>query len=471
TKPADTIGGIKGLWFIPVDDVASFGDVILNELQSITLLNGKSWKYIYSIYSDREFYENKKENKEGISFEKSFKAFFPGYSVESLLQFEEMKYTRFCIAYQDNNYLFKLTGTINNPLNFRYKLITGSTGADNSGVEFEFYGNSKIRILEVTNEILHVLPITYTDWFLPSIDELQEIKNNLYNYGLGSFNSGYYWSSSEYDAISSYCLDFTGSASVLEKTETAHVRACRSFTDVSGKYNLRDIGPAGGLIFYIDDTTYYEAAPIDIERNTFSNITDKAIRTTETAIGTGATNTAAIIEQASGANDWFLPSKNEIAAMYNNLKIYGLGNFTNNFYWTSSEYNASYGVLFNFSDGTNSILYKNSSIRIRPCRKFTSLTQYSLRDIGPAGGLIFYIDGNNYYESNLYDLVGIWSNVYPGLIGTTSANIGEGLNNTNEIIAQAGHIDSSAKLCLDYDNRYAHSYSAAKLCNDLEITA
>jgi hypothetical protein len=35
-------------------------------------------------------------------------------------------------------------------------------------------------------------------------------------------------------------------------------------------------------------------------------------------------------------------------------------------------------------------------------------------------------------------------------IGTTLKVIGEGQNNTNEIMAQAGHINSAAKICNDY---------------------
>jgi hypothetical protein len=91
----------------------------------------------------------------------------------------------------------------------------------------------------------------------------------------------------------------TGEAYLNFKYGTYHVRACRSFTANAGAYALRDVGPAGGLIFYIDGTTYYEAAPYDQSTSkAWSNITEMAIGGTGTAIGTGKQNTLDIINQA-----------------------------------------------------------------------------------------------------------------------------------------------------------------------------
>lgn len=49
----------------------------------------------------------------------------------------------------------------------------------------------------------------YKDWFLPSIDELKEIREKLYMNELGGFEAGVYWSSSEKDDMKGLLLDFS----------------------------------------------------------------------------------------------------------------------------------------------------------------------------------------------------------------------------------------------------------------------
>jgi hypothetical protein len=156
------------------------------------------------------------------------------------------------------------------------------------------------------------------------------------------------------------------------------------------------------------------------------------------------------------AGNWFLPSRDELNEMYVNLHLFGIGNFvitTTAGYWTSTEFNALYAYYQLFDTGSQTYSGKNSAFHVRPCRKFTAgVGEYSLRDVGPAGGWIFYVDGTTYMEAavaNAESAGYIWSNIINSLIGTTSADIGEGQNNTNEIIGQAGHTDSAAKLCDD----------------------
>jgi len=105
-----------------------------------------------------------------------------------------------------------------------------------------------------------VPPIAFNDWFLPSKEELGKMGENLHAFVVGNFATDEaYWSSSEYPTLEfGYCwiysmplFEFGGDF----KNVARNVRACRTFIDSIGAYSLRDEGPGGGLIFYIDAST------------------------------------------------------------------------------------------------------------------------------------------------------------------------------------------------------------------------
>jgi hypothetical protein len=166
--------------------------------------------------------------------------------------------------------------------------------------------------------------------------------------------------------------------------------------DNSITYNLRDRGPAGGWIFYInpnyktDGWRYLEAAPEDcsvtrqwLSTPTWLNVS-LAQGGTLTTIGSGKNNTEKIIQYkvvggrtahaaeycdelvVNGYSDWFLPSKDELQAIWWNLisdhssansgrgQPYSgsVGGFTTNNYWSSSEFNATISNIQNFNNGS-----------------------------------------------------------------------------------------------------------------------
>jgi len=58
----------------------------------------------------------------------------------------------------------------------------------------------------------------------------------------------------------------------------------------------------------------------------------------------------------NGFSDWFLPSSGELDQMYGNLKRRNLGDFSNDWYWSSTEYrqgpDLGWGVTVqNFGNG------------------------------------------------------------------------------------------------------------------------
>jgi hypothetical protein len=71
---------------------------------------------------------------------------------------------------------------------------------------------------------------TYSDWFLPSQDELNEMYLNLHLKGLGGFDGNYYWSSTEYDTNGAWMQSFVdGDQFTNNKGTTTNIRAVRAF--------------------------------------------------------------------------------------------------------------------------------------------------------------------------------------------------------------------------------------------------
>lgn len=145
-------------------------------------------------------------------------------------------------------------------------------------------------------------------------------------------------------------------------------------TDVIGK-----TGPAGGLVFYdkgsyTDSWRYLEAAPQSTEWTSveWSPAMGNTITGAEGIIvGTGKSNTADLVAQYPGSDyaanrcdalsvtyngstysDWFLPSYDEMAEIYNNLYLNSLGDFTITDYWTSTKYLYEDGYFKKFTDGS-----------------------------------------------------------------------------------------------------------------------
>lgn len=150
-------------------------------------------------------------------------------------------------------------------------------------------------------------------------------------------------------------------------------------------------GPAGGYVFYdkgsyTNGWRYLEAAPFDQSTGAVWGCYGTAIGNTTSAVGSGFNNSGLILAGCTSAgiaaylcdtmivngySDWFLPSRDELLLMYDNLHLFSLGNFSLTAYWTSTE-NGQYNANeINFANG----IYYNSSSknvlnRVRAIRRF-----------------------------------------------------------------------------------------------------
>jgi hypothetical protein len=186
-------------------------------------------------------------------------------------------------------------------------------------------------------------------------------------------------------------------------------------------YKVGDTGPAGGIVFYDKGNNsggwrYMEAAPVNASADEHYmwmalSLLDKFQRPGDgdatRKVGAGKTNTDTIMAFASqngggfgwaaqicdeislnGFNDWFLPSVDELQYMYGNLKRRGLGDFGDEWYWSSS-YSYISGIwdnghilmVIDFTNGEEKKMVRESIItspeipnrkiaRVRAARRF-----------------------------------------------------------------------------------------------------
>jgi len=164
-------------------------------------------------------------------------------------------------------------------------------------------------------------------------------------------------------------------------------------------YKIGDIGPAGGIIAYVnlendDNWQYIEVAPLN-----WSNLEEDPkyiwggrkykVKELGKEVGDGLDNTKRIVDFVSqyevepyaalicdqlnfgGYNDWFLPSDEELMLIYNNLHLNGLGDFSiEDSYYSSSESTSLNSHIINMKKGNISSSSKNSLKYIRPIRRF-----------------------------------------------------------------------------------------------------
>jgi len=194
-------------------------------------------------------------------------------------------------------------------------------------------------------------------------------------------------------------VDGGGTEFTASTTVTANITVYAKWTQTV--FAIGDTGPGGGIVFYVtaDGMSGLEAAPELWNSGSadpyasWSNVTTTAVGTTGTALGTGLANSNAIIAQGGhtasaalicrnytggGYTDWYLPSRDELLEMYAQRAYIG-GLYTTDAYWSSTEANATDGILVQNTDGVAANMAKNVVEWVRPVRHFGStplVTEY-----------------------------------------------------------------------------------------------
>ena len=284
-----------------------------------------------------------------------------------------------------------------------------------------------------------------SDWSLPSRDELIELCKYARTQTTGNvstscttagtLNAGVlkgfgnadgdsqYWSSSDASTNNAYTVWLSGSVSggFGGKTIDRYIRPVRYFTSdlyaanscaAGGSCSLGDIGPSGGVVFYVSSSgsinsasniseggTYLEAAPSPFSATTYkwcegsSNPYTTLLGASGTAIGTGAANTATALASCTGGaiyqaanltsggySDWFLPSSNELSQMYAWRNSIGLSSSA--LYWGSTE-NANWiAASLVMSNGGIGSQNKGQATTYWPIRAFSQVLP-TLQSYGP----------------------------------------------------------------------------------------
>ncbi len=190
-----------------------------------------------------------------------------------------------------------------------------------------------------------------------------------------------------------------------------------SYPLISPPLEIGDYGPSCvGKVFYITNGGAHglEAAPpnwyeggegpkvawiygdpkVDSNNTIYQNTQQTLNGNTSTAIGTGLANSNAIVAQVTQVggtteqyaakisldysvgegshifDDWYLPSQDELAEMYIQRDVKRSGGFSDDSYWSSSEYGQWDAWSQYFSDGHQTGTYKSSGRLVRPIRAF-----------------------------------------------------------------------------------------------------
>ena len=145
----------------------------------------------------------------------------------------------------------------------------------------------------------------------------------------------------------------------------------------------------GGLIAYLNTTSGSGLIAASIDQSTEAEwgCSGAFLGGTSSSIGSGQSNMTAIVNGCAAAGiaaklcdnldyegyqDWFLPSKDELNELYDNLMLNGFGGFAADWYWSSTESDESSAWGQNLNNGIQIGNNKATTDNVRAVRTFNT---------------------------------------------------------------------------------------------------
>jgi len=242
----------------------------------------------------------------------------------------------------------------------------------------------------------------FTDWRLPTIDELSVLY--LQKTVVGGFITGLqYWSSSEFGEEYVWEMDFSGGSQRTDyKNSLGYVRGVRAFNNnknigepnikiqkaveimsaefqktrerklaevaekklaeaAERKLTAHKIGESygGGIVFHVTDNGLH---------GLIAETQDQGIYSFEDADNIIIRNPSNHSKEGQKFTDWYLPEIFELNLLY--LKKDLVGGFAKSYYWSASADKWPYVWLQSFSNGKESSANKNGKYYVRAIRSF-----------------------------------------------------------------------------------------------------
>jgi len=290
TQIEEIFAGLLNIYIVESKRV-TFGDIIENELQEIALAPGYDYIKIPFTLNTGELSANSYNKKIAYS-QTSIDLFLPGNDLEQIQNFAALDGKTYVLLFEDrfNNYWVAGTPTI--PLRVTDSFDTGKNVSDKCGRNIKFISNSIIMFLALV-ESWEQPVVLADDFYLPSLEEMQLVNDNLIANSIGDFSSlQSFWTSTEFDNDDAYYISSLGDQFLNTKDSGYYVCAVRDFVSTEN-YNIGDAGKAG-WIFYKDGNNYKEAVHLGETAIWGDNIVTGA---TGIAVGSGLQNTNTIIAE------------------------------------------------------------------------------------------------------------------------------------------------------------------------------